>query len=271
MPRKTWTKTVRLKNKMEHPDAPSGFVTLYNYKEPFMKYEEGFGFRGVLLFDGMTDRIQCHLCGDWMEYLPNHLKREHSMTAAQYKDRVGLRQSTALLGEMQRAKLISNGLERRLSNLVIQGAKSAEQREKIRQTSIRNGELMENKNERGTCPLQLITRLQNLASKLGRTPLNREITFDATLRKVFGNVKTAMLRAGLTPRASGRTVNNWRAKNPTYTRETLIQAFRDFREANDRNPSSSDARRGLVPRPENYYKHFGNWKTALDIAFGEQV
>lgn len=57
----------RLKRKadkvMEYEDSPSGFVTLYNYKEPFMKYEEGYGLKGVLLFDGKTGRVQCHMCG----------------------------------------------------------------------------------------------------------------------------------------------------------------------------------------------------------------
>lgn len=113
---------------MEHPEAPSGFVTLYHYKEPFMKFEGGFGFQGVLLFDGKTDKVQCHLCGNWMDYLPNHLMREHSMKASAYKDLVGLRQSTALLNEAQREKLIESGLEKRIKNLKVRGKKTEEEK-----------------------------------------------------------------------------------------------------------------------------------------------
>lgn len=268
MPRRKWSQTAKKEKKvMEHPEAPSGFVTLYNYKEPFMKFEQGFGFQGVLLIDGKTDKIQCHLCGGWMEYLPNHLKKEHSMTAAQYKDKVGLRQSTALLSEAQRAKLIAVQLDKRLQNLRVQGKKTEEQKEKIRQTQKKNGELREQQNEYGTCPLQLITRLQKIAEKLGRTPMNDEITFCATLKKVFGSTANAMRAARLTPRASGVNVL-WRGKQVVYDKGMLLQAIRDFIEANDRDPSWSDFRRDLLPAPHTYKKHFGSWKKALMEAKG---
>ena len=42
---------------MEYEEAPSGYVTLYNYKEPFMPYREGYGYLGVVLFDGETDKV----------------------------------------------------------------------------------------------------------------------------------------------------------------------------------------------------------------------
>lgn len=62
---------------LEYPEAPSGFVTLYNYKEPFMPFtdpdtREGFGYGGVLVFDGVSDKVQCHLCGEWYHALGNH-------------------------------------------------------------------------------------------------------------------------------------------------------------------------------------------------------
>lgn len=101
------------KRQMEYSDSPSGFVTLYNYKEPFMKFEEGYGYLGTLLFDGKTDTIQCHFCGDWFSYLPHHLHKEHSMTAKQYKEKIGLLSSSALISESEREKL----MHRLVSNL----------------------------------------------------------------------------------------------------------------------------------------------------------
>jgi hypothetical protein len=73
------------RNSLEYEEAPSGSVYFYNYKEPLMKFEEGFGFIGALVFDDTTDKIQCHFCGEWFEALGNHINREHNMRAAEYK------------------------------------------------------------------------------------------------------------------------------------------------------------------------------------------
>src|SRR3990167_11305295 len=97
---------------IEYEEAPSGFIKLYKYKEPFMKFQEGFGFEGVLAMDGNGDKIQCHLCGNWYEVLGNHLHREHNMKASDYKRLVGLRQNTALISEKVREKMVTNGIER---------------------------------------------------------------------------------------------------------------------------------------------------------------
>src|SRR5947209_6324170 len=48
------------------------------------------GSRGVLAYDEVTDRVQCHACGGWYRMLSaEHLKR-HGLTAAAYKERYGL-------------------------------------------------------------------------------------------------------------------------------------------------------------------------------------
>ena len=157
---------------MDYEEAPSGFVTLYNYKEPFMKYESGFGFQGLLLFDGKTKKLQCHECGEWFHYLPDHLHREHNMTASAYKERVGLRQSTVLISEDTRHKLVAVGLERRLQNLIPGGLKTEEMKEKIKATCLKRTREMEN--EHGTCPEQLLQRLNAEYEKYGRMPKQEE-------------------------------------------------------------------------------------------------
>ena len=270
MARKVWKKTAKTKRRMEHPEAPSGFVTLYNYKEPFMKFPNGFGYQGVLLMDEATDKVQCHYCGGWFEYLSHHLHREHNMTAAEYKQAVGLRKNTALIGERFRAKLIAVHLDVRKSNLRVQwGPKSEEQKQKIRETLKKNADIREQQNESGTCPLQLVTRLQKLTEKLGRTPKHEEITFQETLRRVFGSTENALIHAGITPRKPGTNiVHRAKTKNVSgrYTDEFLIQMIRDFRKTNGREPSRSDLRRNILPSENTYKWHFGTWKKALKLA-----
>lgn len=185
------------KSEMEYEDAPSGYVTLYSYKEPLMKYAQGFGFRGVLLFDGVSEKIQCHLCGEWFGSLPHHLSREHGMFARDYKQLVGLRQTTALLSESARSKLVASGLDKRMQNLRNIGRKGKfimtdEVKEKIRNTLKKNRFVTENQNERGTCPEQIIERLVKMYKENGnKTPSSRMLPFYEAMLMTYGSYKKA--------------------------------------------------------------------------------
>lgn len=224
---------IKEKKELEYPDAPSGFVTLYNYKEPFMPFSfegEGYGYEGVLLFDGTTDKIQCHLCGGWYKAMGNHLHREHNMLASAYKEIVGLRQTTALVSESLRAKMIANGLDKRLQNLRAGGKKTEKQKKKISETLKRV--VREKENETGTCPMQLLDRLKALSDKLGRCPTNRECGFEASIVRVYGSFSEACKLIGLIPRKSGQTLGNKRY----ITKEQTIDFVKNFWINNSKMP-----------------------------------
>ena len=61
------------------------------------------GVLGVLETDG--DRLQCHICGKWRKGLGNHAFKTHNLTADEYRERFGLRYTTALLAPASSAKL----------------------------------------------------------------------------------------------------------------------------------------------------------------------
>lgn len=121
----------------------------------------------------------------------------------------------------------------------------------------------QDENENGTCPFQLIERLQALAEKLGRTPRSFEIPFEESLKRVFGTYENAMRRAGLQVRGVGQNVLHW----TKYTPQTLTHAMQDFKRIHGRKPARSDARRRLVPAVHMYEKFFGSWRKALKHAF----
>lgn len=305
----------KIEKEIEYEDAPSGYVKFYNYKEPLMRFEQGFGYLGAVIFDGDTDKIQCHLCGEWYGQLAHHLHREHNMNVSHYKDIVGLQQSTALISEGMREKLIRKGLGKRMKNLRPGKSPSDETREKIRNTLKKN--LPERKNLTNTCPAQLIDRLIKKAEELGRTPTYEEMDCRETLRKTFGSYPKACQMAGLEPIDS-------HAKIRKYTQQTVSKDFRDFffeygkwpkrgdmielnklgswefarkfgmvkirklavgkgerfefkkqqlidflidfKKRNGRNPSISDAKRGLLPRFQKFYYYFGDWNNSLKQA-----
>lgn len=262
--------TKREKKEMEHPEAPSGYVTLYNYKEPFMKFEAGYGFQGVLLFDGKEDTIQCHFCGEWFMNLANHIHKEHNMTAGQYKENTGLLKSTALISEKMRERLLRD-IEKRSGNLVPGKKKTQAIKDKISKTSKKNFLNLERRNTYGTCPLQLLERIRKAAERLGRTPTKRELGGNPdTFKKVFGSMKEAFRRAGIQARKPGQNVNykaNIAGLTKRYTKEALIQELKDFEKRENRYPSHSDCVRRLLPSYNTYRHHFGTFREALEGAF----
>lgn len=218
----------------EYEDAPSGSVYFYNYKEPLMPFEGGFGFNGALIFDDVSDRVQCHFCGEWYHALGHHLHKEHNMTAQEYKSRVGLNVGTALIGEGFRAKLIASGMENRLRNLRPGVSPSNETREKIRQTLEKN--CAEKKNLNNTCPDQLIKRLVALYKKLGRTPTMKELSFKGALFATYGNMYNACSIAGIPYRAPCTSVSP-KAK---YSIEFIVNDIHDFYKENGRFPKAKE-------------------------------
>ena len=227
------------KTEIEYEEAPSGYVTFYNYKEPLMKFDEGYGYIGALIFDGKTDKIQCHLCGEWLGNLPHHLKREHNMTASAYKDKVGLFQTTALLSEGARNKLVVAAVARGNQNLKYGKAKTQEQKDKIRKTLIENGKKAEGMNLRGTCPAQLIDRMQKIYAKKGDKILMTDFGgFDELLKATFGSTKEACQIAGIPYNPTGHNKNKVYLKK--YTDEMTIDFVKEFVVRFDRTPTCHD-------------------------------
>lgn len=247
---------------MEYPDAPSGSVMLYNYKEPFMRYDKGYGYQGVLLFDVEDDKVQCHLCGEWFAYLPNHLHREHSTSAREYKEMVGLSQTTALIGEAQRAKLIETALGRRtFKNLRPGVAKTEAEKQKIRETLKKL--TVERQNKLGTCPAQLIEKLRNKYHKLGRTPSEKIDGFQKeTYERVFGSWKEACARSGIPYVRPGVNRNYDHVRKSAVVESEVILWIRDSI-VDGKLPKQSDYAKRIAVHKNTVYsalKRYGGWR-----------
>ena len=267
MARTTYVKPKREKKTMRHEEAPSGYVTLYNYKEPFTEYVDGHGYFGVLLFDQKSDRMQCHLCGEWVEQLNLHVRYNHSMSAADYKKKTGLMPTTALINEKTRNKMVSSGIER-FKNLRVHKSHTEKTKKKIAKTLRQNR--MEKRNYIATCPEQLLDRLSRLAHEVGRTPTQDEVGFIGTLIKTYGSYSRACSLAGLEPRKRGQNVNYKAAQSfKNFSDTQLLQLLIEFQHKHGRKPSGSDITRCLLPSKNTYARRFGSWKKALELACGE--
>lgn len=84
--------------------SPSGLVNhqrmggCQKLKYRSLKQEGVFGEVGLLAYDAIEDKVQCHMCGKWFQFLPGHL-RKHGVTGFEYKEQFGLNRSHALCGK----------------------------------------------------------------------------------------------------------------------------------------------------------------------------
>lgn len=234
-------------------------VIFYGYKPPFRKIKDGFGYEGVLLYDKKQGKVQCHFCGLFFRMLNNgHLNKVHGLTARDYKTKVGLSQQSALCGEETRKKLLERGYNPNHMQELRKAQEKRRQRIKKglpdKQSGFRLS--LEKKNERGTCPEQLLERIRDAAKKLGYTPTMEEFRkmnqgkFYGSIRNTYGTWTEAIKKLGM------------ETHHKTYTREQLLDAMRNFYKVHKRTPKWSDMERGLLPSTGPYYRQFKNLNQA---------
>jgi len=81
--------------RMFFDELPKHIQPIQKAIPPYMPFEKGYGYMGVLLLDTETDRIQCHYCGLWFKSMSRHLEKIHGFNASHYKKEVGLYQKNA--------------------------------------------------------------------------------------------------------------------------------------------------------------------------------
>ena len=64
-----------------------------------------YGQLGLLTYDQLEDKVQCHLCGSWFRCLGVHVFRTHGLAADEYRENFGLNRGQSLICEGTRRKL----------------------------------------------------------------------------------------------------------------------------------------------------------------------
>lgn len=255
-------------------------VYYYNYKEPFIDFDDGFGFVGALAYSKNRNKVQCHFCGDFFKGIrASHLgvcegvKRYEAThdkfiaTAHDYKKAVGLNISTALVGEETRVKMIT-GNEAVRGNVIKYNGSRRHIDKLIKVNKSRKGTkiAMETRNKRGTCPKQLLERIKDVKKEIGRTPSKRDFykfykgRYIGAIYQTFGSYPKAVKKAGFIPQ------KDLYKGNFKYTDEQLLEYLTDFYDINNRLASYSDHERGLLPAYETYTKRFGSMNKARGVA-----
>ena len=239
-------------------------IMFYGYKEPLRKFEKGFGYKGVLIYSKDKEKIQCHFCGKMFRALNNgHLGKVHGMTAEKYKEEVGLSPISSLVGEATREKLFARPYN---PTHMIELKKAQEKRRQIIKETGKDPQShkkmrLEIHNQRGTCPDQLLDKIEKTIKSFGRVPNAEEFArfhngkFLGSIKGTFGSWTEALNRLG-------KRTN----KSLPLSREILIDELQNFYKVHKRSPRWSDFNRGLLRDASTYYKHFKNLNHARLLA-----
>jgi len=243
-------------------EYPQSVIPLYKPEPPFEEVKDGFGFYGVLLLDTLTNKIQCHICGEWFYSLSSHLKNAHLMTTREYKEKFGLNMTTPLCSPSVSKKLSKNMLENhkryplKMRNGDIKKAVRNSLKSPYRKASIQR------RNCSGRCSLQIISRLRKIAEENGGNISARQLRrIDYRLYKAieywFPTFNIAKEKAGIKKNSVKKRLGE----------KELIKILVLFYKKFHRFPSlyQLEKNKGL-PCASTYIRHFGSYERAKLLA-----
>lgn len=252
-------------------------LTMQNYKEPLTPVPDGYGYLGTVMATKDGEYIQCHICGKLLQHMSGHIFQTHKMKVAEYKEQFGLSPRTALASEKVRWELKRRGLEF-FKNLTPEKKeefkiKRRESLLKGRTSSHRTNrqpkESLEQKNLKGTCPQQLLAKIQEVASDLGYTPSLKEFVTECgsqrykhLIIKTHGSWLKAVALAGLDKRVPKGVPKKYK-KHDT---EELLEYLKIFAEENNEIPTHTDFISGVLPEEGIYVRRFGSIENARQQA-----
>lgn len=253
------------------------FLTLKHYKEPLkpISAKNGYGYYGALQITLDGDKIQCHQCGLLFQNLSRHILQTHKISSRDFKIKYKLSFTTRLISESERIRMKEKALEYWRS--LTDKEKNERKRKAIlkykywkkdnKNHKIQPKEQLESKNKKGTCPDQLLEKIKEVKNKIGHTPSLMEFMqetggqrYKHLIFKTFGSWKNALVMGKFQPKEK----KSYQKK--VYSEEELIEYLKIYYQENNRTPTASDCRLGLIPAYEVYIRHFGSFPKARELA-----
>ena len=255
---------------VQHGDAQ---LTFYHYKEPLQAIAkgQGYGYYGAVLATLDGTQIQCHVCGKLFADVSRHVLLAHQLSSTQYKTQFQLAKKTALVSESARLnrrqvmwKLLHTRPELYAKWKANWALGKANRRRHPQQPRL----ALETKNKRGTCPQQLLEKILEVKRQLKHVPSLAEFVeacgtqrYKHLIFTVYGSWLNALKACKLTAK-----INTSPGFKRRYQRDELIDLLQLFTTENNRLPTYTDCRRGLLPSGEVFARMFGTWEQAREEA-----
>jgi len=233
--------------------------TVFKVAPPLEKLDKGFfGYKGIILRNTLTDKLQCHMCGKWFKGLNIHIFRKHKIKAKNYKRLFGLPLSYGLVSRSTSTKMSKNG---QANVKYLKGKRNP--------TKAGNSKTWENDymrksksflNQHGACNEQIERRFLIVADIIGKEPSQEDlIKYDHSLwtiiRRRFKNLNTFRKKMGY----------SIRKRSKLFTDDQLLAHLRKVYKKSRAIPSPKNFRKGS-PNAETIRNHFGSWAKALSLA-----
>ena len=269
--------------------------------EPYMENDNGIGYKGVVMYDEMEDKVQCAECGKWFKWITlTHLKKHEIQSHDEYKIKNGLNLGTPLCSKEMSEKHSKNAELlirtkptfreprkfdtkhfKRMSEL------GHSRRRELGQTSIQT------LNKIGLCDAQIASRWAILIEQIGKIPsINDLRKYDIQLLKGiksrFGTLTNAAkeLNIKVNTKADGAK-NRTHPQEGEYTDIEIIAMLRKFIIQNSsviRENRIDHQHRGKwfilreyfspkhgLPSRRTIQKKFGSWRRAKMMAGLDQL
>lgn len=256
-----------MKNKYIKPDTSK-------YKPPFEEIDGAYGFYGILTESEDGSYVQCHECGEWLSAITaSHLKK-HGLDNRGYKRKYMLSAKTPLASRKYRVELAKGYIK----NAMIFSEIFKESKEKNRLIVIQNNkkrkgkkEDLECKNRKGTCRMQLIEKIREVAKEYKTEYPTRKMFYNYYKSKYI-NAVYAMFGTWTSAVNASGFVSLSESKRERYTNEKLLGYLQEFYSKYRRSPLSNDFdNMDELPNYKLYIKRFGNLNQARKLAGIPQI
>lgn len=247
--------------------------------EPYMENDNGIGYKGVVMYDEHEDKVQCHICGKWFQFLPPHIAKFHKVTAKKYRDDGGINNTAALCSvnySKQRSELAKSNAYNSISTQFKKGVPNHNYR------AVKPKPKMMYKNKFGLCDAQIAARLVIVRDMCGKEDLADVISTDiekydrpllAAICRKYGNYENASKALGLLYLGKNSSGGKYGFKK-VFNDSMLISGLRHFVIENERIPFARDLspKKGMgLPSQQVYIDNFGSWRRAKMMAGLDQL
>ena len=241
--------------------------------EPYMESNNGIGYKGVVMYDELEDKVQCAECGKWFEALSTHLKI-HKLTGREYKDSNGLfykvplcskklsnkRSMSAIIHNTKRTNLLKGYKHNKGSRILV----NAQQRAALK---------IQSKNKHGLCDAQVAARLLVVRDICGYKKIQDIKSADVRKydRNLYGNVYE---KYGTIKKAC-KALKLQQSRVGHYEDSEVIALLRKFvivkKRMPRRNHTVNDFVMGTLPTEKVFVRLFGSFKRAKMMAGLDQL
>lgn len=240
--------------------------TIFKVEPPLTEIENGYGYIGVVLRNKLTDKLQCHVCGEWFDLLSNHTKA-HKLTTIEYRKKFGLPLSFPLCSLAYSKKRSESGQSkerkercRDIAKISQKKAQLASRNKKNKANWLYGFKNPARDNMYGACFEQLKRRYEIVADIVGHDPSGYEIdkydkSLSSAIYRRYGSLNQFREKAGYEIREQRKPVET----------DRIIAKIIKFFEENKRVPLARDFRSGDITLTA-IYNHFGSFKRALHCA-----